>query len=194
MTARRAATTKRVEGPQANEKGISSGFSADQVSTASKRRRKLPDALQAAIDAAVGEDTRSRAEVMRLMLPFPPSVNSLYPTIVNADGRMVRVKSKASKSYAAKVGVVVGLWMRSHDCRPPAPPYRLAFIVWPPKDGLRHDLTNCFKAPEDALMSAIDGDDVHVLAVTAQKMPPDEYPRLEVTLEHIEPAAPGAER
>jgi Holliday junction resolvase RusA-like endonuclease len=155
-----------------------------------KRRPGLPEAVQTAIERAEAEDTRPRAERMSLVLPFPPSLNNLYPTVAASGGRLIRVKSTAGKTYDRAVERTVGLWVASHRQRPPAPPYALTLRVFPPVDRWRHDLTNCFKAPEDALMAAIGGDDNDVVRVAGSKEAPDHWPRIELTLEHVE----GADR
>jgi Holliday junction resolvase RusA-like endonuclease len=145
--------------------------------------RRLPAHVRAAIERAEAEDARPRAGRMSLVLPFPPSVNNLYATVRLKSGRIGRAKTEAAKHYAEQVGTIVGLWLNSHGARPPLPPYRLVLRAFPPVDGQKHDLTNCFKAPEDALMRAIGGDDDDVQYVEATKMPRDHHPRLEVTLE-----------
>lgn len=152
-------------------------------------RRTLPAAFQAAIDKAEREDTRPRARRMAIELRFPPSLNNLYPTIIGRDGRPLRVKSRLAHQYDDHVMAVVGLWVINNQQRPPAPPYRLTLVAWPPNDGDRHDLTNLFKAPEDAVMAASDGDDDDVLIAHAEKMPPGVDPRLELMLEHLDDAA-----
>ena len=144
-------------------------------------RTRLPAAVRAMLPA----DHRPRATSMRLVLPFPPSLNNMFPTIVTKTGRAVRVKSGAAKKYEASVRNVVGLWINHHQQQAPAPPYRLLLTVWPPQDGRKHDLTNCFKAPEDAVMAAIGGDDNDVLVVIGAKMAPDPHPRIELILETL---------
>lgn len=148
-----------------------------------RSRAALPEHVRALIPSEA--DTRPRAERMQLILPFPPSLNNLYPTIVTKTGKLMRVKSSLGKRYDASVRQVVGLWINHHQMQPPAPPYALSVHVYPPQDSHRHDLTNCFKAPEDALMAAIGGDDNDVLVVVGTKEPPDPYPRIVLTLETI---------
>jgi Holliday junction resolvase RusA-like endonuclease len=143
-------------------------------------RTRLPAAVMAMIPA----DERPRATVMRLVLPFPPSVNNMFPTIV-VNGKVRRIKSKAGKDFEAAVRNVVGLWINHHQMQPPAPPYALKLVVWPPDDSHKHDLTNLFKAPEDALMAAIGGDDNDVLVVVGTKLDADAHPRIELTLETV---------
>lgn len=144
--------------------------------------RSLPAHIRQMLPA----DTRPRALTMRLVLPFPPSVNGMYPTIVTKTGKVQRVKSGAAKKYEAAVRNVVGLWINHHQLQPPAPPYRLLLTVWPPQDGKKHDASNLVKAPEDAVMSAIGGDDNDVHQLVVGKLAPDPQPRIELILETIE--------
>jgi Holliday junction resolvase RusA-like endonuclease len=146
-----------------------------------RARAALPEHVQRLIPA----DTRPRALTMRLVLPFPPSVNGLYPTIVTKTGKVLRVKSGAAKKYEATVRQTVGLWMAHHQQQPPAPPYRLLLTVWPPQDGHKHDASNLVKAPEDAVMAAIGGDDNDVHQIVVTKLPADGHPRIELILETI---------
>jgi hypothetical protein len=147
------------------------------------RPQRYPWHVQLAIDAA--QDTRPRAAKIELSLPFPPSLNNAYPTVITKAGRMVRVKSGAAKKYAEAVKEQVGLWLNFHGVRPPLPPYRLALRVYPPADKKRHDLTNCFKLPEDALMAAIGGDDNDTVHVEGDKYDPQGAGFVVVTLEGV---------
>ncbi len=147
------------------------------------RRAAYPSHVQAALDAAVErQDTRPRATRVDLVLPFPPSLNGAYPTIV-VKGKVRRVKSKAARDYEDSVIKTFGLWLNHHGRQPPLPPYRLSFRLFPPIDGRRHDASNLVKIPEDALMVAIKGDDNDVLELHVVKERPDGYSRIVVTLE-----------
>jgi len=151
------------------------------------RKRKLPPAFQEAVSRALASDPRPRAERMTLVLPFPPSANTLFPHVFTPDGRVVRVKSKRVKAYYQAVAQVVGLWLNSHGLRPPAPPWRLSLVLYPADNEQRVDTTNCFKAPEDAVMAAIGEDDRRVREAHAVMADADGYPRLVLTLETIKP-------
>lgn len=148
-------------------------------------RRKLPPTFQAAVAAAEREDTRPRADSMTVILPFPPSANTLFPHIFTQDGRVIRTKSKRVREYQETVGKIVGLWLNSHGLRPPAPPWRLSLVLYPTNNDQRVDTTNCFKAPEDAVMAAIGEDDKLVREAHAVMADADGYPRLVLTLETI---------
>lgn len=149
------------------------------------RRQRLPKEIREMVAAAEAQDTRPRAERMTLILPFPPSVNTLYPTIVTRDGRVLRTKSKAGREFEERAKNIAQLWLNCHGLRPPAPPYRLSLELFPPMDGQKHDVTNCFKAPEDAVMAAIGGDDNDVLRALAVKRKPDGHPRCVLVLETL---------
>ncbi len=187
---RRPAPAPATEGQDAAERSVRgreplSGPDLDYRATRAGKR--LPAALQAAMAAAaIEEDALPRAERLTLVLPFPPSVNNMFPTVRTSTGKLVRVKSAAAKKFEKQVRETFDLWACCRGERPPAPPYALTLRVFPPSDGHRHDLTNCFKAPEDALMAAIGGDDVNVVSVVGTKMPPDHWPRIEITLEHAD--------
>jgi Holliday junction resolvase RusA-like endonuclease len=148
-------------------------------------RSRFPLHVQAAIDAAVsGQDARlPRARRLELTLPFPPSVNGLYATVVTQDGLHMRVKTKRGKFYDDAVRQALAAWKREHGLRPPAPPYALTLYVYPPRDRRKHDLTNMFKAPEDALFAAIGQDDNDVTRVVARKFDPSAEPRIVLILE-----------
>jgi Holliday junction resolvase RusA-like endonuclease len=142
--------------------------------------------VQAAIDATERDETRPRADMV-LTLPFPPSLNTLYATVMTGKGKIRRAKSVRGKDYVADVLWAVRHWVTSTACRPPAPPFRLTIVVYPPRDGQKHDVTNLAKCPEDALMQAIGEDDDDVLEAHIVKHERSATPRIEVRLEHIDP-------
>lgn len=143
-------------------------------------RSRLPAHIRALLPQEA--DSRPRAISMLLTLPFPPSLNNLYPTVL-VNGKPRRVKSTACKRYEAAVRQIVALWQSRHQMLPPSPPYALYLRVYPPQDRARHDLTNLFKAPEDAVMASIGGEDNDVVWVNGQKMPKGPCPRVEFSLE-----------
>lgn len=155
-------------------------------------RRKLPAAVQAAVDAQGRRDEHQlapRAARIALTLPFPPSTNHLYRTFIGPSGRPMRAKTARAKQYAEAVGSKLLLWRFEHGRRPPLPPYRLLVRAYPPDDKRKHDLSNTFKLLEDSLIEAInqeDGvkvDDDDVRWIYAVKMDPSADPRVEVVLE-----------
>lgn len=141
--------------------------------------------MQLALERAQALDTRPRIGRIELILPFPPSVNNLYRTFV-ARGRVMRAKTTIAKEYDDAARKTIGEWLAQRGCRPPAPPYRLTLVAYPPKDGRRHDASNLIKAPEDALMGVILGDDDHVVELHVEKREPDGWPRLVAVLEGSE--------
>lgn len=147
--------------------------------------KRLPRHLRERVEQALPPDPRPRAERMRLVLPFPPSTNGLYPTVVTRQGKIRRVKSQAAKDFEAAVRQTVGLWINHHQLQPPSPPWRLTLLAYPPQDGQKHDASNLAKCPEDSVMAAIGGDDNDVREVHVTKADPDGYPRLVLTLETV---------
>jgi len=159
----------------------------EQVRAATPRRGggskppKPPTAIDTARDA---QDAHlPRAPRLELTLPFPPSVNGLYATVPTTGGILIRVKSRRAKFYAEAVKWALAAWKRDQGMRPPAPPYSLTLHVYPPRDKRKHDLTNMFKAPEDALFAAIGQDDNTVLRANARKYEASSNPRIVLILE-----------
>lgn len=149
--------------------------------------RKLPAVILDAMAVADAEDTRPRANPLTVTVPFPPSVNNAYATVTTRQGNKTRrVKTWQASEFAKVVREHVYWYLRTIDCRPPVPPWRLTLHLYPPQDGLKHDASNTVKIPEDALMESIKGDDNDVLEVHVFKHAKDRQPRLEMTLEHIE--------
>lgn len=149
--------------------------------------RRLPSRLQVAIDEVLAGESnkRPRAPRMELVVPFPPSLNNLYATIMLMNQTPRRVLSKRGRLYHAAVAERVKLWKLQTDRRPPAPPYSLTLRVYLP-DRRRHDLSNMPKVIEDALFAAIGEDDNDVTELHGTKVGLDRAnPRVEVTLEGV---------
>lgn len=146
-------------------------------------RAKYPPHLQAAIDLALEGQAGPRAERVELVLPFPPSVNNLYRTIKLPNGQLARAKSKRARQYDTTVRHALAEWQRTSGLRPPRGPYSLIVRLYPPRDGRRHDLSNSFKAPEDAIFAAIGEDDNDVHTIVATKLEPVPKGRVEIILE-----------
>lgn len=147
-------------------------------------RQRYPTHTQLAISEAVEPpDTRPRVARIELVLPFPPSANGLYPTIITKRGQTLRVPSSSLKHYRKAVSQTLGVWLTGHGCRPPLPPWRLSIRAYPPDDGRRHDLDNLTKGVLDSLMAAINGDDDNVVEIHLTKEPREHWARIVVTLE-----------
>lgn len=178
--------------PQATQERT--GRDENAAQTKPQRRqgpRTLPAVLQDAIAASEASDARPRADPLTVTVPFPPSVNNAYATVTTKQGKTRRVKTWGASEFAKTVREHVYWHLRTIDCRPPAPPYRLTLHLYPPQDGRKHDASNTVKIPEDALMAAIKGDDDDVLEVHVYKHAKDRQPRLDLTLEHMTPSADG---
>ena len=153
--------------------------------------KKLPPAgFRQALARALATqgDRHPRAERLTLALPWPPSTNNLYRSFVSADGQVRRAKTKRAREYAQLVKRRVREWAAETNLQPPARPFKLTLVGWPPDDSFKHDLTNTFKCVEDALFAAIysvadQADDNEVLRVCATKLPPSGRGRIEITLE-----------
>jgi Holliday junction resolvase RusA-like endonuclease len=156
-----------------------------------RRRQRLAPVIQAVLDAEEAADTRPFADPLTVTVPFPPSVNNAYATIVTKKGTMRRVKTERVADFAKTVRTHVACELMTRQVRPPQPPYRLTLHLYPPLDGQKHDASNAVKVPEDALMAAIAGDDNDVLEVHVFKHPKDRQPRMVMTLETLAPASRG---
>lgn len=83
---------------------------------------------------------------MTYTLPWPPSLNNMYPTV-----RGRRVLSAEGKRF--KASVVAHVLSQGRPAKPLAGRLRLEVLVYPP-DRRRRDLSNLVKAVEDALTAA----------------------------------------
>ncbi len=145
----------------------------------------MSDSVLAAFKAAEDADTRPRIDPLTVTVPFPPSVNNAYVTIVTPSGKARRWKSERAAEFSETVTGHIRNELLVLNGRPPAPPYALTLHIYPPKDGRKHDASNLVKIPEDALMKAIGGDDDEVLEIRVFKHDKDRQPRLEMTLESV---------
>lgn len=97
-------------------------------------------------------------EVMKLYLPFPPSLNSLYP------GKVRRHKSTAYEAWIKEAGKVLN---QQHT--PAIKGLVEASYVFGKPDNRKRDLDNLFKAPNDLLVAhGIIEDDSHIQKISAQ--------------------------
>lgn len=85
-------------------------------------------------------------ECIGILLPFPPSVNSLYR---NVPGRG-RVKTDKYKDWLIKAGLIVSSQLKTNDRI--EGPYGLRMRAYRP-DKRRRDLSNLLKATEDLLVA-----------------------------------------
>lgn len=106
--------------------------------------------------------------MIRLVLPWPPSVNHCYRSAVKR-GHRVTYLTKEGKDYKRSVAQLV-MMARSRDEAPLEPlPGRVRYTVtlFPP-DRRRRDISNTIKVLEDALTTAgvwIDDEQVDELTI-----------------------------
>ena len=107
---------------------------------------------------------------MRLILPYPPSVNRMYRSFVPKGWcRAVVALSPEAKAYKAECG-----WLaRAAGIREPLRgPIELRLRLVP--SGRRcMDLSNCWKVAEDALNGIVYVDDAQVWRIVAERAEPD---------------------
>lgn len=117
---------------------------------------------------------------MKLVLPYPPSVNRMYRSFVPKGwNRAVVTLSPEAKAYKEQVG-----WLaREQGVKAPLTgpvELRLALI---PKNRVCMDLSNCWKVAEDALNGIVYADDAQVFKIVAERRDPDPTgARLEVEI------------
>lgn len=102
--------------------------------------------------------------VLAITLPFPPSVNNAYATIITKSGKMLRKPTRRVSEYKHEAGWLVlaaanEIGWRYHLGQQ----IKLTFTIYFPEDGRRHDLTNCLKIPEDAISDALHFDDDYTI-------------------------------
>ncbi len=120
--------------------------------------------------------------ILRLTVPFPVSLNNLYPTV----GKR-RFKSPRARVFEEAVVASVWRWAIEREksekiVEAITPPFFLRLDLYPP-DRRRHDASNCCKVVEDAVFKAIGFDDNLVTRIEIVKHPVDrERPRCEVTV------------
>jgi crossover junction endodeoxyribonuclease RusA len=121
---------------------------------------------------------------IRLSLPWPPSVNRIWRSIVirgavrvllSREGTQYRQAVKtALRGWTQDAGACFGRWVS------------VEILAYPP-DRRRRDLDNILKAALDALTHAgIWADDSLVAALRIERMDPSERPRLEILIEPMQ--------
>ena len=118
---------------------------------------------------------------MTYRLPFPPSLNHMYPTV-----RGRRVLSSAGQRF--KASVVALVLAQGRPAKPLAGRLRVEVHVYPP-DRRRRDLSNLIKAVEDSLTAAgvwVDDEQVDHLTVVRREVVAGG--KVEVHVESLGPA------
>ena len=105
---------------------------------------------------------------MKLVLPWPPSLNNAYPTVL-IRGKVLRIKSKEAKKFTRLVKQIVLVERAAKRF-----PHRLRFAIhmYPP-DRRDRDISNHIKLVEDALKDAcVMIDDVQIDTLHVYRMLP----------------------
>lgn len=141
---------------------------------------KLTDIPPGRIRDAVEAQTRKaphalalRDQVVALVLPWPPSLNNMYPT--SRSGR--RYLSDEGKAFKAAALAAIS----EQDARSFVGPVKIAMRLYRPQK--RGDLSNRIKAVEDVLTAAgVWQDDGQVVELHATRFDDKENPRAEVEI------------
>lgn len=117
--------------------------------------------------------------MLDLFVPFPPSVNTMYPTV----GKK-RVLSEAGEKYYAGFSECVAKVLGG--AQPPkwAGDIKVNIHIYAPKDGRKHDLDNLLKALFDGLVkSDVIVDDNNITKLHVEKEYSDSKKKKYVFLE-----------
>jgi crossover junction endodeoxyribonuclease RusA len=121
----------------------------------------------------------------RIPLPFPPSVNAIWRSIVIKGAPRVLL-STVGREYRARVASLL-----ARHGAPATGALRVTIDAYPP-DRRRRDVDNLAKATLDALTHAgVWGDDSQVIDLRIRLHPASPIPGLIVEVESIAPAAPA---
>ena len=113
---------------------------------------------------------------MKITLPYPPSVNTLYATV-----RGRRVLSKEGRKFKAKCGLL----LRAQRVKMLTGEVSLWVKIYRPQK--RGDLSNRIKSLEDAMTGIVYADDSQVVFINAQRFDDAANPRAEVEVLEIVP-------
>lgn len=121
---------------------------------------------------------------MRLVLPWPPSANALYRTIVKGK-RAFPIKSSEYRNFETRVREI----MLTQRHQPFARHVLLSMRIWAYRPRKLGDLDNVIKAT-DILHGIAFEDDAQIVEIHAYRLDDKERPRLVV---EIEPASCAVE-
>ncbi len=116
------------------------------------------------------------ARTLKFTLPYPPSLNNLYPTS-RSGRRYLSAEGKSYKQLAAAMALQAGVRVMDGELIVTMDFYR------PRKSG---DLSNRVKAAEDALTGIAYHDDSQIVDIHARRFEDKANPRVEVTIEPTE--------
>lgn len=112
---------------------------------------------------------------MRIVLPYPPTTNHLYVTVIR-NGKPLRKLSEEGENYKQTAGLLAkkqGAFVLTGEVV-------LTFRVYRPRKN--RDLTNCFKVAEDSLSGICWIDDKQVVELHAYRFDDPTHPRIEVDI------------
>jgi len=117
---------------------------------------------------------------LKLVFPYPPSVNRMWRSYVPKGWkRAIVVLTPEAKAYKEQVG-----WMAKEQGvrKLLTGPVEIRLMLVP-KNRVCMDLSNCWKVAEDALNGIVYGDDAQVFKIIAERADPDPTgARLEVEI------------
>ncbi len=115
--------------------------------------------------------------MIRLDLPWPPSVNKMY---ANVRGR--KVKTKEARAYQKEVATICRCSGVSRDFEGAI---KVTIEAYPP-DRRRRDIDNILKSLLDSIQSGgVYNDDSQIIELFIRKNPSDEVGRVNVFVEEI---------
>lgn len=115
---------------------------------------------------------------IKLILPYPPSVNHLYATY---QGR--RITSATGRRFKSDIAVLA----RAQGARILNGDLSVTFRVFRPRKS--GDLDNRLKASQDALKGICFADDKQIIEIHAFRFDDAQNPRIEIDLKELEPRA-----
>lgn len=119
-------------------------------------------------------DEKSKENSLKLILPYPPSVNNLYATY---QGR--RITSATGRKFKADIAVLA----RRQGAKMLAGDLIITFRVFRPKR--IGDLDNRLKISQDALKGICFADDKQIIEIHAFRFDDKTNPRIEIDLREI---------
>ncbi len=114
-----------------------------------------------------------------LVLPYPPSVNSLYRVVMGKNGVPFRVKTTVAKKFHH----AVERHCRANEIEPLHGPLSVAMRVYRPRR--IGDLDGTFKVTFDALKGWAMDDDKQIEKIIAERFDDPKYPRIEMEITEI---------
>jgi len=111
-----------------------------------------------------------------LVLPYPPTLNNLYATVIRK-GKPIRIQTSAAKNYKATVALIA---RAAGYKKPEAGNLMLLLDIYRPRRS--GDLSNTIKVIEDGLKGVAFFDDSQILYIIARRFEDKTRPRAEVQI------------